>query len=70
MVQASYVIFESAPEGVVEGNQIQDGMKESAVFSGIKQTVAISEVDFEKVFDVALFIWVESISGMNGWMDM
>lgn len=57
MIQASQVIFETAAEDVIEGDQIQDGMEESAVFPGIEEGVAAADVELEELFDVALLIW-------------
>lgn len=56
MVQAPQVILEAAAENVVEGHQIQDGVKESAVFPGIKQGIATADVELQEFFDVALLI--------------
>lgn len=57
MIQASQVIFESATEDVVEGDQIQDGVEEGAVFPGIEQGVAAADVELKELFDVALLVW-------------
>lgn len=57
MIQASHVILETAAEDVIEGDQIQDGVEESAVFPGIKEIVTAAGVELEELLDVVLLVW-------------
>lgn len=56
MIQASQVIFKAATEDVVEGDQVQNGVEEGAVFPRIEKRVAAADVELEKLFDVTLLV--------------